>query len=581
MKKYKNCHNKPKLNFKKTTKPNPALSCFKVLIIAIITLCLIIPNGCRSSYAKLFSYSVQSIPKNLDPQTAYNADEISIISNVFEGLYKQNPNKTYSLAAASHVQSNEEKTKFLFSLKTDRFWCLQSSNDAEKQKFEQPITANDFEFAFKRLLNPATNSPFAQTFYFIKNAQQVHEGKLSLSNLGVKAQNNQLLLELEHPVPNLEELLSLAPAMPCNELFFQHTKGRYGLNLNTLMCNGGFYVHQWPQNQKDKKLRLRVNKRHPESSNIKILGINLSQRSQNEALKLLKKNEIDSAFFDATQVDLNNVGLNNTINFQNSTSGIIFNQNSALFKNEKIRQALALTINRDKINSILNKQKATIAQNLIPNSITIAGENFQNLKTSNSTCLEFNAEKAKELFAAGINELKPKTKPKNKKSGKANNSLNLNQFSILVNETDYHVINEILQSWQQNLNLYLKTDICDNETYLKNLKNQNFDCTLITIENEFNTPNCMLSKFLPNSPSNFANVQLANLNPILNAAAQSTNLHEMAKHFEQAEREILNSASFIPIHHPVKTFAYSKNFDGICLESSCKRLLFNSITPKS
>ena len=147
-----------------------------------------------------------------------------------------------------------------------------------------------------------------------------------------------------------------------------------------------------------------------------------------------------------------------------------------------------MTIDREHLNSVLNRQKSTIAKNLIPSSVSIAGENFQNLRTSDSTCLEFNVVKAKELFAAGIAELKPKIKSKNKKSSQnnvTNNSLNLNQFSILVNENQYYIANEILQNWQQNLNLYLKVDLCDNETYLKKLKNKKNNRPSIILNRKF------------------------------------------------------------------------------------------------
>lgn len=547
-----------------------------VTIILLLTLILTIPTGCKNSYSKLLSYSVTTIPKNLDPQTACDSDEISIINNVFEGLYKQNSNNSYSFAAAMDEKHNSDKTKFLFTLKPNRFWTLKSEDNATINEFEQPLTAADFEFAFKRLLKPETNSPFAITYYFIKNAKQVNEGTLSVNNLGVKAvSSNQLLIELEHPTPNLEELLSLAPAMPCNEKFFKHTNGRYGLSIDTIMCNGKFFIHQWPQNQKDKKLRLRINKKHPENETIKILGINLSQRPANRALKLIKKNEIDSAFFDASASELGNLGLNNAIQFQNSTSGLIFNQNSALFRNEKIRQALALTIDRKQIENNLNPAKATIAENIVPNSVTIAGESFQKLKNLKSTCPNFNLEKAKELFNAGLNEIKPHSKNK-----KVKTNLNLNNFTVLINENHYCVINEILQNWQQNLNLYLKTEICNDETYLKKLKSQNFDCALITIENEFNSPSCMLNKFLPNSPLNFANIQLPNLKQTLTSASNATSLDDIVKNYMTAEQEILNSACFIPVYHPIKTFIYSKKFDNITLVKSCKQLFFDSTTPK-
>ena len=128
---------------------------------------------------------------------------------------------------------------------------------------------------------------------------------------------------------------------------------------------------------------------------------------------------------------------------------------------------------------------------------------------------------------------------------------------------------------------YIALDFSEENIGAALLKNKNFDCTLTTLENEFNNPIHILSKFLPNSSSDFNNNQLTNLQTYLNAAAQSASLHEMAKNFEQAEKEILNSANFIPIHHPIKIFAHTKKFDGIFLDPSCKLLIFSSINPIS
>lgn len=573
---------KSKYGYKNLSKKNKIFIIILAIIAAIILItAYLLPNSYKNKFATLFSYSVQQIPKNLDPQTASNSDEISVINNIFEGLYKRNLDNTFSLACANSVRTNPEKTIYNFTIKDDLYWV---TNCRQKQPLNNKLTASDFEFAFKRLLNPQTKSPFALNYYFIKNAQKVHSGQTNLNQLGVYTNGNQLTIELEHPVPNLEELLSLSPTMPCNEKFFNSTNGRYGLCLETLLCNGPFYVHQWPQNQKNKRLRIRVNSKNPSSKNIKIMGVNLSQRPSQETFRLLKKNEIDSAILNTSEFNLNKskIGLNQVHQFNNSTSGIVFNQNNELFQNEKIRQALAMSIDRKSITKKLNSKKAKPAFNLVPDSVTIAGKPFNDIKKTNA-CPEYDPETAKNLFNQGINELK---QAKNKIASSKNNKrkteeqVELNKFSIMITNDLYEIINEILQNWQKNLNIYLKIDLCDDETFLKNLKNKNFDCALINIENDFNNPCNILSQFLKNSPLNFANFDLPKLEPLINQAVAATSADEMTKLSLEAEREILNSGSFIPIFHPIQAFVCNQKFKDVLLIENCKQLLFSFIKPK-
>ena len=373
--------------------------------------------------------------------------------------------------------------------------------------------------------------------------------------------------------------MSLAPTMPCNKEFFNYTKGRYGLNLDTVLCNGKFYVHQWPQNQKIKKLRLRVNKNNPDSNNIKILGINLSQRTKLEAFKLINKNEIDSAIFNATEFNLNKIYSNNKQIFQNSTCGIIFNQNNMLFQNNKIKKALAMSTNHEQIKNSLNTNTMTKAYGIVPNSVNINKTSYRKLTNNISPLPKYDPELAKSLFKQGLTEIQNKNSYKNNTKNKKSNKqpqVNLNNFSILVQENNYNLINELLQNWQQTFNLYLKIQVCNNDDYLTKLKNQNFDCAIITIENDFNSPSCTLNQFT----NYYDNNTLPELQSLLGTAAKANNEQDMANVYFEAEQKILHDGAFIPLFHPNKAFVLNKNFKNVLFINSCKQLYFEFTQPK-
>ena len=64
--------------------------------------------------------------------------------------------------------------------------------------------------------------------------------------LGVRADSDYTLeITLSQPNRQLPELLASSAAMPCNQAFYESTRGRYGLDVDTLMSNGPFYVSIW------------------------------------------------------------------------------------------------------------------------------------------------------------------------------------------------------------------------------------------------------------------------------------------------------------------------------------------------
>ena len=96
------------------------------------------------------------------------------------------------------------------------------------------FTANDFVFAFKRIFEKNTKSPYAESFSCIKNAGKIITGELGADSIGVTAKGDfELEIDLDYPNANFLSLMTTSAAKPCNEQFFNNTKGKYGLETDS------------------------------------------------------------------------------------------------------------------------------------------------------------------------------------------------------------------------------------------------------------------------------------------------------------------------------------------------------------
>lgn len=513
----------------------------------------------KSRYENLISYSFQENVNNLDPCTACSNEEITIINNIFEGLYKKSLDGNYTLGMAENVQISNDNKTYIFTLKDNIYW----RNVKLSQKgIVKKVTAKDFLFAFRRLMSPNTNAPFASNYYFIKNAKNVKEGKLSPDKLGVQVNGkNQLVLNLEYETPILKELLAAPPAMPCNEDFFNFTKGRYGTSKEDVATNGPFFLNLWDR-EREKKVKIRVNNKYYNYDKIKIIGVNFSVRPYEEMLQMFKKQEINTAVLNAKE--FNNIKNKNIkyTSFQNSVTGIIFNQKSSLFNNSNIKLALANDIDKAKINSKLQNNQF-ITNNLIPNSIKIYNQFYNELKPTDSCCPDYDALNAKKLFHSGVGQIKA-----------ADKDFNLNSHSILVNDFNFEILNQVLQTWQKDLGLFLKIDKLSDELYNKKLKNQNFESAVITLKSTMNTPLAILSAFTNDNVFNSIDHNIPNLKTILNEASIQQNLEDITNKYFEAERTICQNGYFIPLYSDTEYFAHNSRIKDIIFTPGSKEFYY-------
>ena len=253
---------------------------FIAILLSLILICLITGCGDSNSSAIVY-YGAINCPKTLDPQTASSFVELMLVRNIYEGLLRQDSDGKIVNGIAENY--NQSGLTYTFKLKKDAVWSNGES-----------VTAHDFVFAFRRALDPRTESPNAQLLYAVKNAEAVHKSGITPNLLGVTATDNHTLkIELDYTDSNFLYTLTTAICMPCNEDFFISSVGKYGMSLETTLSNGSYKLTKW--NVEDFAMRILKNDQYKGNFVPKNSAVYFSKSNEYTTLETLNKSSVDIA----------------------------------------------------------------------------------------------------------------------------------------------------------------------------------------------------------------------------------------------------------------------------------------------
>ncbi|MSO73044.1 MAG: peptide ABC transporter substrate-binding protein [Rhodospirillaceae bacterium] len=176
-------------------------------------------------------------PETLDPGRAGTTWENAIIGDLFEGLTADDAEAKPIPGAAESWSVSPDGLVWTFKLRPGLLW----SDGA-------PLTASDFQFAFRRLLDPVTASKYAFILHGIKNGREINRGKVPVEALGVRVLDPRTLeITLEGPTPFLPELLKHYAASPIPA----HAYKKFGdawVKPENMVTNGPYTLADWIPN---------------------------------------------------------------------------------------------------------------------------------------------------------------------------------------------------------------------------------------------------------------------------------------------------------------------------------------------
>lgn len=169
-------------------------------------------------------------PETLDPQKTQTVVEADIIYDLFEGLLTYDAEGRLVPGVATAWSVSDDGLTYAFDLREESW----SNGD--------PLTAQDFVFSLRRLLDPETAAPYASLFYPIKNAAEVNGGRAEPQALGVRALGaHRLEIALERPTPYFLALLAHQTAVPLHRASLE-ANSREFTRPGKLVGNGAYVL---------------------------------------------------------------------------------------------------------------------------------------------------------------------------------------------------------------------------------------------------------------------------------------------------------------------------------------------------
>ncbi len=523
----------------KKFKGSIALKSIRIRNIAFLFLFLFVTSfltSCKEDDGSghIFKMNIENNPQNLDPQMAVDSESIMVITNMMEGLMKTDASGAIVPAAAESFAMSEDGLTYTFYLKQSRMW------ESLAEDFSAPVTADDFVFAFQRIFDAKTESPYSSDFLCIKNSSAVLNGTKSINELGVRAvDENTVEFKLEYPYYNFLGLLTETSAMPCCRSFFEFTNGKYGMAADACASNGAFYLKEWNYDPywDNNYLIMRRNISYSETDYVFPYSINFF---------ITGDSSVDEESFSLGNTDCfitekYNEKLfkeNNNIGKSVKTEGLLINTKNEYFKNKSLREALAKSINRDSYSHLLSEQY-TAAYGIIPECITVQGKSYRDMSPdrvlsvydTNSAQLWENAMRSSDIGS-------------------------VNGIKITVSEefSAPEAIYDITDKWRSELLFNCGVETVSKTEYDSKINSGSFSIALVEIRADKNSPQDFLGKFCGNNLFT-GNAKLAlDINNLKTAAS----LSEGIERINNAESEIIIDYIFIPICYENEYLLYNE-----------------------
>ncbi|MEM8727242.1 MAG: peptide ABC transporter substrate-binding protein [Chlamydiota bacterium] len=333
---------------------------------------------------KILHINNEFIPFDFDPRIGGKSESIAINKLLFDGLTRINKKGEIILSCADSYRFCPDTKTYIFQLKK-LYW----SNG-------QPLTAGDFEYAWKKILSPDFKTDFVYLFYFILNAQKAKEGNIPLNAVGIKAlSKTELEIRIAYPTPYFLELLAHPLFSPVNSDLDKKDPGWSSGKNDNFVCNGPFKL-------KSPRLfyefELEPNPYYWNGKEIELDGISISNVHPQKALEMFKSGELDwlGPPFGISKPEF--------MEYPDKVGYLpipkvfwcCFNVKSFPLSNKKIRQAIFHSIDRKKmLRGIQGKNEP--AYSLLPKQQTL----FSPIKHLDIE----NKEKARKFFLEGLREL--------------------------------------------------------------------------------------------------------------------------------------------------------------------------------
>lgn len=298
-------------------------------------------------------------PTVLDPHRSSGHWESEVISNMLVGLMEDDVRGEPVAGMATHWETSADGLTWTFHLREAKW------SDGV------PVTADDFVFSLRRIMKPELAAEYASILYPIKNAKLVNEGQLPPEQLGVFAPNPRtVVITLEHPAPYLLQLAKHQTMAPTPKHVVEKFGDEDWMKPGNYVANGPYKLVSW--NLGD-RVTLEKNPLYWDAASVCADRVNYyptEDRISGERQALSGALDMNTPLVPNRVPYLRKIRPDWTrVSPMLGTTYLVFNGEAAKFKDKRIREALAMAIDRDFITRDVRGMGEPSAYTLVPPGI--------------------------------------------------------------------------------------------------------------------------------------------------------------------------------------------------------------------
>lgn len=474
---------------------------------------------------QVLNLAIGSEPPTIDPALATDSTSGAIIKNVFEGLTAMDNAGEVLPGAAESWEVSEDGLTYTFKLREGNTW---SNGD--------PVTASDFEYAWKRVLNPETASQYASILYVVAGAEAYNSGEGEADAVGVTAVDDSTLeVTLANPTTYFLELTAFYTYMPVHQATVE-ADADWALDASdAYVTNGPFSLQEWAHSS---HYVLVKNDSYWDVDNVSLDTVNVQIiEAESTANAEFQAGGIDYLGSPYSTVSLDAIDLykaNEELNVAPYAAIYWYKLNTTdeVMSNVNIRKALALAVDRQALVDNITKGGQLPAMGYVPP--TSAG-----FEEDRGYFADADYDAAKEYLATGLEEL-----------GMSDPSELTINISINTSEAHSTIAQFIQEGWAQNLGINAEIDNTEWQVYLERLDVLDFQVARMGWIADFNDASTFLDMYrTADAGNNDTGWENEEYKALIDQAAAEQDVDVRTDLLLQAEAIMIEEMPVIPLYY--------------------------------
>jgi oligopeptide transport system substrate-binding protein len=498
-------------------------------------ICLMALSGAASAETVL-NRGNDTDPATLDQHHTTTVSENRVLRDLYEGLLAQNEKGEAIPGAAASWDISGDGLTYTFHMRENAKW---SNGD--------PVTAGDFEFSFRRIMDPKTAAGYASVLYAIKNAEEVATGKMPVDQLGVKALDDKTLqIDLKNPAPYFLELLTHQTGFPVNKKAVEKFGDKFTLPGN-MVTNGAYTLVGFTPND---KISMKKNPNYWDASNVKIDAVNwIPFEDRASCMRRFEAKEVDiCSDVPAEQMDYVKKNLGSQFRLA-PYLGIYYvdikGEPSSKLRDPRVRRAISMAVDREFLANEVWRGVMLPASSMVPPGIANYVKDARKLDFADEDVLD-REDKAKELL---------------QEAGVQPGSLSV---TLRYNTSENHKNTmAALANMLGNIGIKATLNEVEGATFYNYLQEKGmFDITRDGWIGDYNDPNSFLELYTTGNYFNYAEWSNKDYDALMAKSATTTDLKERAKILAEAEKILLGDGAVVPLMYYSSTALVADRVQG-------------------